>query len=99
MNAKVFNPSIITKEQIAGLHFPSQEVLVLPNEIKQRRKNAQEGLLLGNRYKAKVRIVFEDTETLKQVEATIWGLTDLHVILKKGMTIPMHRIYTIDICP
>lgn len=99
MNAKAFNPSLITKEQIEDLHFPEQEVLILPNEIKQRRRNAQEGILLGNSYKTKVRIVFEDSDSLKQVEATIWGLTDFHVILKKGITIPIHRIYTIDVCP
>jgi hypothetical protein len=99
MNAKVFNPSVISKEQVADLHFPAQDVLNFPDEIKLRKANAQNGLILGNAFKTKVRIFFEDSESTKQVITTIWGLTDLHVILKGGITIPLHRIYSIDMWP
>ncbi|MGP8214207.1 MAG: hypothetical protein ACLQQ4_01450 [Bacteroidia bacterium] len=99
MNAQVVNPFVIPKENIGGLQFPAQEVLSLPDEIKQRKANAQKGLLLGNNYKCKVKMIFEDSESLKQVITTIWGLTDMHVILKGGITIPLNRIYSIDICP
>jgi uncharacterized protein (UPF0248 family) len=98
MNIQAVTPSIINKEAISGLHFSSQDVLVLVNEIKERKTNAEIGLLLGNNYKCKVKIIFEDSESIKQVETTIWGLTDMHIILKGGVTIPLHRIYKVEIC-
>ena len=98
MNTEVIIPSLIIKENISGLHFPSNEVLGIPYEIKQRKSDVQTGMLLGNNYKCKVKILFEDSESLKQVETTIWGLTDLHVLLKSGITIPLNRIYKVDVC-
>ena len=100
MNANVVsNCQEIPKEKVGYLSFPTGEVLNSPDEIKLRKFNAQQGLLLGNTVKGKVRIVFEDTESVKQVLTTIWGLTDMHVILKYGLTIPLNRIYSIDACP
>lgn len=88
----------VDKKVIAQLKFPTAEVLNSPDEMKLRKFNAQRGLLLGNGLKQKVRIVFEDNESVKQVVTTIWGLTDMHVILKYGITIPLNRIYSIDAC-
>lgn len=99
MNAQVISQHIIPKERIRDLRFPSGEVLSSPEEMKLRKSNAQKGLLLGNAHKGKVRIIFEDIESVKQVVTTIWGLTDMHVILKYGITIPLNRIYGIDTCP
>ena len=98
MNTQVVNPSVINKEHIARLHFSGRDVLSLPDEIEERRANAEIGLLLGNNYKCKVKIIFEDSESVKQVETTIWGLTDMHLILKGGITIPLHSIYKVEIC-
>lgn len=97
MNTQVVNPSIINKELIEGLHFPGEDVLKFPDEMKERKTKAQVALLLGNNYKCKVKIIFEDSESIRQVETTIWGLTDQHIILKGGVTIPLHCIYKIDI--
>jgi uncharacterized protein (UPF0248 family) len=97
MSAQVINPCIISKEHITELQFSNQDVLQFPDEIKERKTKAEVGLLLGNNYKCKVKIIFEDSESVRQVETTIWGLTDKHVVLKKGVTIPLHRIYKIDI--
>lgn len=99
MNAEVVHPIFITKEQIKGLHFLPDEVLDVPVEIKQRKENAERGMQLGNKYKSKVKITFEDAESIKQVVTTIWGLTDMHVILKEGITIPLYRIYSVEFCP
>jgi len=100
MNAQIVNNcQEIPKEKVAYLSFPTSEVLNSPDEIRLRRFNAQQGLLLGNTVKGKVKIVFEDKESVKQVLTTIWGLTDMHVILKYGLTIPLNRIYSIDACP
>jgi hypothetical protein len=100
MNAlTIDHHQVIPKEEVKNLHFPSQEVLSSPEEIKWRKLNAQKGLVLGNSLKEKVKIVFEDSESVKQVITTIWALTDMHIILKYGIVIPLHRIYSIDACP
>jgi hypothetical protein len=38
-----------------------------------------------------------DAEGVKQVETTIWGVTDSRVILKTGMGIPLHRILNVKV--
>jgi hypothetical protein len=85
-------PYVIEKNNIDSRHFPALEVLRLPEEIKQRKADAEKGMVLGNNYKSKVKILFKDDECVKQVETTIWGVTDSRVILKTGMGIPLHRI-------
>ena len=90
-------PYVIEKDNVAGLHFPTEEVLESPEEIKQRSTDAQRGMLLGNNDKGKVKILFIDDEGVKQVETTIWAVTDTRVILKTGMGIPLHRILKVKI--
>jgi len=87
----------IEKEEIEGLSFPSEEVLKTQEEITTRDLQMQRAMLLGNNYKGKVKIIFEDGECVKQVETTVWGFTDKRVILKKGLLIPIHRIIEIVI--
>ena len=89
--------SPIEKDRVGSLHFPAQDVLSAPLEIHQRRTDAITGMLLGNNYKCKVLILFKDEEGTKQVETTIWAVTDSRVILKMGMGIPLHRIIKIKI--
>jgi hypothetical protein len=90
-------PYIIEKDNIDSLHFPTSEVLESSEEITQRKVDAERGMLLGNTYKGKVRILFIDDESVKQVETTIWAVTDTRVVLKTGMGIPIHRIIMIKI--
>jgi hypothetical protein len=90
-------PYTIEKDSIAGLHFPNEEVLSTPTEIQQRKADAEKGMLLGNNYKTKVKILFRDDECVKQVETTIWGVTDTRVILKTGMGIPLNRILKVKV--
>ena len=52
---------------------------------------------LGNLLKNKVTIYFKDSqEKLIRIKTTVWGVTQKDVILKKGSTIPLHRIVSID---
>jgi hypothetical protein len=88
-------PTIIEKENISTLHFPLKEVLKSALEIGQRVADLHRGLLLGNIHKGKVKIIFEDDESVKQVETTIWALTDTRVILKQGLGIPLSRIHRV----
>ena len=85
----------IEKECIAFLKFPDNDVLKSADEIKIRNANLDRALKLGNLEHNKIRIVFEEDEAVKQVETTVWGVTDKRVILKKGVLIPIHRIHEI----
>jgi hypothetical protein len=87
----------IEKELIEGLHFPEQEVLMVPALIAHRLSEAERAMKLGNNFNDKVKIMFEDSDGLKMVETTVWSFTDKRVILKRGMVIPLHRIHEIII--
>jgi uncharacterized protein (UPF0248 family) len=88
-------PASIEKESIRDLKFPDTEVLTSKDAIKIRESHLERALKLGNIEHNKIKIVFEDAEGIKQVETTVWGVTDKRVILKQGVLIPIHRIHEI----
>jgi len=83
----------IEKEKIAHLSFPKAEVLEDVAAIKQRFSDLNRALSLGNLEHSKIKIYFEDNQSKKMVETTVWGLTDQRVILKQGNVIPINRIF------
>lgn len=88
-------PQIVEKENITGLKFPDTEVLTSADAIKIRTANLERALKLGNLEHNKIKIIFEDSESLKQVVTTVWGITDKRVILKQGVVIPIQRIHEV----
>jgi hypothetical protein len=89
--------TLIEKEEIEKSHFPDQEVLLTQEDINHRQYEAERAMKLGNYFKDKVQIVFEDMEGIKKVETTIWGITDKRLLLKRGLMIPLHRVHEIII--
>jgi len=87
------NFEIIEKESINVLSFPESEVLESVEDRKNRFNELTRAMLLGNLEHLKTKIFFEDNQSKKVVETTIWGVTDQKIILKQGMVIPIHRIY------
>ena len=87
------NFEIVEKEQLSNLIFPKHEVLTKEEEINQRFSDLSRALVLGNIEHSKIKIYFEDGNSKKVVETTVWGLTDERVILKQGIGIPINRIY------
>ena len=96
-NATKSNPVSVEKENISGLKFPDTDVLNSAEEIKNRLTNLERALKLGNLEHNKIKIVFEDAEGIKQVNTTVWGVTDKRVILKQGVVIPIHRIHDVNV--
>ncbi len=88
-------PITVQKEMISGFRFPDKDVLSSKDDMKIRLADLERALKLGNLEHNKIKIVFEDTDGVKQVETTVWGVTDKRVILKQGIMIPIHRIYEI----
>ncbi|TAL61691.1 MAG: hypothetical protein EPN85_04335 [Bacteroidetes bacterium] len=89
--------SPVQKEEVPRLNFPSEEVLADAEASENRRKMLEQAVVLGNTYKGKTKIVFEDSEGIKQIETHIWGITDKRVILKQGIVIPIHRIHEVKL--
>ncbi len=87
---------IIEKEDIPSLKFPTIDVLIDDNEIKIRLNDINRALSLGNLEHSKIKIYFEDDQSQKMVETTVWAVTDKNVILKQGARIPIHRIYKLS---
>lgn len=86
----------IEKEKIADLRFPQTEVLLDQEKIQEREANLKRALTLGNLERTKTRIYFEDEQSCKMVETTVWGVTDKRIILKHGVVIPICRVHSIS---
>lgn len=83
-------PQLIEKEDIQHLTFHDTETEVQnPLEIKRQLAKA---LVLGNSQKHKVRLTFDSDSGFKMVNTTVWGMGDKHIILKKGVSIPIDKI-------
>lgn len=95
MNATTQNAVLIDKDQIKDLRFPKAEVLLTAEEIAGRKEDLRRALVLGNVDHNKVRIIFSDVDGEKVVETTIWAVTELRIVLKSGMVIPINRIIAI----
>lgn len=90
-------PSLLKKEKVGELHFPQTEVLVDEERRKLRLKDLSDATILGNIEHNKVKIFFEDDIGVKYTETTICATGDKNIILKSGITIPLHRIHRIII--
>ena len=86
----------IEKEEIKNLSFPKDEVLKTKKEQADRAVILKRALSLGNLEQVKVKILFEDSIGVKQVETTIWGLTTTGVILKESTVVPLNRILMVS---
>ena len=87
--------TLVEKENVSQMSFPKSDVLLSENKQNERKSRVVRAMKLGNNKKFKVKIIFEDVESLKKVETTIWGVTEKNIILKQGTLIPIHRIHEI----
>ena len=85
----------IEKEDIADLIFPITDVLTDKHEIFQRKQDLEKAMALGNTDHVKIEIFFEDDKNQLVTNTTVWAVTPEHIVLKKGVTIPINRIYRI----
>lgn len=93
---KTQNPLLVDKEIISTLHFPGDEILSSSDQKLQRQYELERAASLGTD-KVKIKILFEDSAGLKQVETTVWAVTKDCIVLKHGATIPIKRIHEIKI--
>lgn len=82
----------IRKEKIKGLHFKRYDVLHHPKDKRARSMNLQRACSLGNLYKHKVIICFRSSEGLMHTITTVWHADEDFVVLKGGVSLPVHVI-------
>jgi len=96
MNKDFNSPILIEKEEIPNLTFTKETgPEKTTTELKLFRQKIKESAILGNIHHSKVRIVFEDSEGLKEVRTTIWSADDDFLLLKRGIFIPLNRVVRI----
>ena len=97
MKMDITNFVQIEKEDVAGLHFPKEEVLEDTDLIAIRKADVNRAISLGNLEHYKVKIYFADETGEKMVHTTIWAVTDDSIVLKKSVIIPIQRILKLEI--
>jgi len=96
MNRDADMPVLIEKELIPTLSFKPKVTDERSTEtMKLFRKRLKQSQILGNIHHSKVKIIFEDSEGLKEVRTTIWSADDEFIVLKKGIFIPLNRVVRI----
>jgi outer membrane protease len=89
--------TLIEKEEVASLHFPSEDILKKESEMKARKTSIERAISLGNLEHQKVKIYFSDDKGKKQINTTIWAVTDNAIVLKKNVILPLKRIHKLEI--
>ena len=87
-----YDTVLIEKESIPELNFPSKPLNKSKEQLILLKKKLKRSMILGNVHRTKMRIIFEDEEGVKEVQTTIWAAGDKNIVLKKGVTIPIHRL-------
>ena len=85
-------PELINKESIHQLRFENKiRVEQHPYLLSQITKATR----LGNSYRSKVFIFFQDDSGMKKVETTIWAFGEKYICLKGGVWLPIERLVEI----
>lgn len=85
-------PELIEKELIQSLKFNDNlRIEQHPNLQNQ----IAEATRLGNSYRTKVSIFFQDDSGVKRVDTTIWAYGPKYICLKGGVWIPVNRLIEI----
>ncbi|MEM9340130.1 MAG: hypothetical protein AAGA66_15455 [Bacteroidota bacterium] len=83
----------IDKSTLRNMPFKTREILVDKDDIQRRLDDLNRAMLLGNLFKETVRLQFQNSRSEPmETEATVWSVTEKNVILKGGLTIPIHSI-------
>lgn len=87
----------VLKEQVPGM-VTLNPLDVLPTDMEKKHRNRMLylAMILGNGYKSKVQITFETVDGPRRVETTVWATTEISVMLKGGITIPVRSIYKVE---
>ena len=86
--------TLIEKELIPSLKFNDKSTVEQHPELLNQIEKAT---ILGNSHRTKVSIYFQDDESVKRVETTIWASGTKFICLKGGVWIPISRLIEVKI--
>ncbi len=84
--------TLVQKEEIENLVFPAESIERTEQQTKDLNNKLQDAMTLGNLHHTKIKIIFKDSEGLKEVETTVWVASEKFISLKAGVSIPVRRI-------
>lgn len=88
---------ILRKEDLAHVNFSINEAITDLSKRKHLMGELTRALSLGNLEKTKVKITFHLQDGSKgEVETTVWGVGEHHLMLKGGIHIPIRAIESIN---
>ncbi len=90
--------SIIEGEHIANLVFKNEDALVEESERIERLRKLRRAVEVNRILYLKTRLQFVTAEGIKEVHAHVWEVTDNHVILNGGISLPVPSIVKVDVC-
>ena len=83
----------VDKSFVGHIYFSEHDVLTGHVDKVLRLHNLDRALKLGNLYKRKVKIIFQNSLShVLETEATIWAVTENYIMLKGGKIIPIRSI-------
>lgn len=88
----------IDKSLLSDIEYSRNDMLIDKIDQAIRRHNLNRAMTLGNVYKRKVVIKFANRYGQRlSTEATIWAVTENHIMLKGGKIIPIRSIYEVEL--
>lgn len=90
-------PIKIQMEDIIRIRFPKSEVLPNPIAVRERDRNLENALSLGNNDHVKVKLTFLDFDNNTfMIETTIWAVTEESVCLKGDLLLPKRSLVSVE---
>ncbi|MEI6311160.1 MAG: hypothetical protein WCP57_02770 [Bacteroidota bacterium] len=86
---------LIQKEQLNEIEFVANTI-ANPKEKSELMQKLKKWETLGNGFKNKCKIYFNDISGIKVLETTIWMVSNEYVNLKGGLTIPVNSIVDVE---
>jgi len=90
MENLVQNAVLIEKEIISNLSF--KKAPISHTQSPELLQKLHEAMRLGNNFRGKVAIIFQDDDGLKRVETTIWATGAKYICLKGGTWLPISHV-------
>jgi hypothetical protein len=97
MKIQLKTVTVVAKELLGEVEFVKEDVLSDPAQRRLRDIYLKKAEMLGNGYKAKVKLVFRtEKNDLLAVETTIWSANEEYISLKGGISIPTKSVVDIE---
>jgi hypothetical protein len=91
------NIAFVDTKTIDHLNFSQEDVLINHEQKKLRELELKKSMTLGNQYKQKVKIFFQDENRKLFTETTVWHADQKYISLKGGVALPVRSIYKVVI--